>query len=110
MVETASPSRWGCCRGSGRRQRSEAGARIPRVGGRCRNVARAITTHRFGLTGHSERTAIDWRGIQSFVRVADHPDTIRPRNLSFADRLRAEWNGNRSFRGVSENLARILEN
>ena len=33
----------------GRRQRSEAGTRIPRVGGRCRNVARAITTHRLGL-------------------------------------------------------------
>jgi hypothetical protein len=48
MVETSSPSRWGCCRSSGR-QRSEAGARIPRVGGRCRNVARAIATHRFGL-------------------------------------------------------------
>lgn len=48
-VETSSPSRWGCCRSSGRRQRSEAGARISRVGGRCRNVARAITTHRFGL-------------------------------------------------------------
>ena len=49
MVETSSPSRWGCRRSSGRRQRSKAGARIPRVGGRCRNVARAITTHRFGL-------------------------------------------------------------
>jgi hypothetical protein len=48
MVETSSTRRWGCCRSSGRR-RSEAGARIPRVGGRCRNVARAITTHRFGL-------------------------------------------------------------
>src|SRR5205809_7868248 len=46
MVETSSPSHWGCCRSSGRR-RSEAGARIPRVGGR--NVARAITRHRFGL-------------------------------------------------------------
>ena len=30
MVETSSPSRWGCCRSSGRRQQqSEAGARIP---------------------------------------------------------------------------------
>src|SRR2546426_4037142 len=27
MVETSSPSGWGCCRSSGRRQRSEAGAR-----------------------------------------------------------------------------------
>jgi hypothetical protein len=49
MVETSSPSRWGCCRSSGRRQRSEAGARIPPVGGCCRKVARAITKHRFGL-------------------------------------------------------------
>jgi hypothetical protein len=49
MTETLSPSRWGCCRSSGRRRRSEAGARIPRVWGRCRNVARAITTLRFGL-------------------------------------------------------------
>jgi len=36
MVETSRPSRWACCRSSGRRQRSEAGAWIPRVGGRCR--------------------------------------------------------------------------
>ena len=43
MVETSSPSRLGCCRSSGPR-RSEAGARIPRVERRCRNVARAITT------------------------------------------------------------------
>jgi len=49
MVETSSPSHWGCCRSSGRRQRSEAGARIPRVRGRCRNVARAITIHRLEL-------------------------------------------------------------
>ena len=48
MVETSGPSRWGCCRSSGRRQRSEAGARIPRVGGRCRNLARVIS-HSFGL-------------------------------------------------------------
>ncbi len=55
MVETLIPSHWGCCRSSGRRQRSEADARIPRVGGRCRNVARAITTHRFGLwAGYSQ--------------------------------------------------------
>jgi hypothetical protein len=49
MVETSSPTLWGCCRSSGRRQRFEASARIPCVGGRCRNVARAITTYRFGL-------------------------------------------------------------
>lgn len=33
MVETSGPSRWGCRR-SRRLQRSETGARIPRVGGR----------------------------------------------------------------------------
>ncbi|MGD0580942.1 MAG: helicase-related protein, partial [Bryobacteraceae bacterium] len=49
MVEASSYSRWGRCRSSGRRQRSEAGARIPCAGGRCRKVAPAITTHRFGL-------------------------------------------------------------
>jgi len=48
MVETSGPAVGVCCRRSGRRQRSEAGARIPRVGGRCRNVARVIS-HRFGL-------------------------------------------------------------
>jgi hypothetical protein len=62
MVETSSPSRRGCCRSSGRRQRPEAGARIPCVGGRCRNVARAITTHRFGLW------AVDGASVHYFVK------------------------------------------
>jgi hypothetical protein len=47
MVETLSPSRWGCCRSSG--WRSEVGTRIPPVGGGYRNAARATTAHCFGL-------------------------------------------------------------
>jgi hypothetical protein len=70
MVETSSPSRWGC-RSSGRRQRSEAGARIPRVEGRCRNVARAITTHRFGL----------WAVLEAGWITA-HPEVHRARSAS----------------------------
>ena len=49
MVDTSSLSGWGFCRSSGRRQQLVAGAWIRRVGGRSRNMARAITSHRFGL-------------------------------------------------------------
>ena len=68
MVETSSPSPWGC-RSSGRRQ--EAGVKIPRVEGRCRNVARAITTHRFGL----------WAVLVAGWITA-HPEVHRARSAS----------------------------
>ncbi len=49
MVKTSSPSRCGCCKTPGGGSGQNRAPRIPRVGGHCRNVARAITTHCFGL-------------------------------------------------------------
>ena len=72
MVETSSPGRWGGCRSSGRR-RSEAGARMPRVEGRCRNVARAITTHRFGLWAVLEAVGNGLRRIRNVWSTAPSP-------------------------------------
>ncbi len=93
------PSRWGCCRSSGRRQRSEAGARIPRVGGRCRNVARAITTHRFGLW------AVD--GEPFHHPVMEELPTIWTEFIPETRRSRMGYERNRNS-GVSEDLARTL--
>jgi len=87
MVETSSPSRWGC-RSSGRRQRSEAGARIPRVEGRCRNVARAITTHRFGLWAVLEAGWITAHPEVHRARSASHgPEDLLNRPCALAHRL-----------------------
>ncbi len=73
MVETSSPSRWGCCRSSWRR--SDAGAQIPRLEGQCRNVARAISTHRFGLWPVLE-AGREW--ITAKPEVIRHLDRIGP--------------------------------
>jgi len=65
MVETSSPGRWGCCRRSGRRQRSEAapGSRVweGAVGSWPESSHTASDCER--LTGYTEVTKSGLQGL-----------------------------------------------
>jgi hypothetical protein len=97
------PAVRGWCRSSGRRwHRSEAGARIPCVGGRCRHVARAITTHPSDcgrLTAYPE-------GERCYVDFVSTDPTAFPRNALRASRRQAPTPPADTAKGDSQALRR----